>query len=434
MFPLPKSDGRTTRALTVLNRLDEVGLRAHVGRCAGAIARATDERHVLNGLVRRPGPNWTTADFVAQHRLRRQLQREYYDDDQTAGVGFIDVKNFFGECAHETAERLLLGAGAPGGAVAVIVEALHKIFPSGRGLPIGFEGSGPIANLFLARLDEELAARGFRFLRWTDDVDVFLTSMAQWTSLYDLVGELLAEVGLEFNDEKTNAVEKGDAAEHRLLDPGRDSVFAADGTDNIEGRLQDELILQGLGFTEERPPAHIRSWLGALRSRRDPAALEYLHANPHWLDREPRSVGNYLSTLAADPTARKSLDLDWLMDRAVGRAPSKLTAAGQLHACRALTVFRVDKGRGSRLHDFAWARAASDNLTLGAWAVRAWAASGSWRPKAAVHLVHTLDHPDYRRAAIVGFASIPPVDAARHLEPIRRRHPETAPVVALVTS
>ena len=155
MFPLPKSDGGT-RALTVLNRFDEIRLRAHVGRLepsrepsmrvTSSMAWFVDPGQA--GQLLTSSPNTAFGDNCAGDA----------DDDRTAGVGFIDVKSFFGECAHETAERLMLGAGAPAGAVAVIVEALRTIFPGGRGLPIGFEGSGPIANLFLARLDEELAA------------------------------------------------------------------------------------------------------------------------------------------------------------------------------------------------------------------------------------------------------------------------------------
>ena len=248
-------------------------------------------------------------------------------------------------------------------------------------------------------------------------------------------GQDLAEVGLQFNDGKTDAIERVTLQSAGFSTRAATSVFADDGTDDIAGRLEDELIMQGLGFTEERPPAHIRSWLGALRGRRDPAALEYLVANPHWLDRGP-AFGRQLLVhpRCRNPTARRSLDLDWLVDHAVGRTPSKLSAAGQLHACRALTDYQVDerpRHTASRLRIGIGQRQATSRLALGPFEPGQRAA---WRPKAAIHLVHTLDHPDYRRATIAGFASMRPGDAVRHLEPIRRRHPSTAPVVAFVTA
>jgi len=73
LFPLPKQTPGTVRTLTVLNPLDEMALRTYVGRCSAAVASAVHEERVLNGLIRRPGPAWFSADFREQSRKRRQL-------------------------------------------------------------------------------------------------------------------------------------------------------------------------------------------------------------------------------------------------------------------------------------------------------------------------------------------------------------------------
>ncbi|MDZ7678053.1 MAG: RNA-directed DNA polymerase [Acidimicrobiales bacterium] len=433
-FPLPKSDGSATRGLTVLDPYDELGLRSYVGRCSAAIKAATDSRHVLNGLIGTTGPGWFSAAFVEQHRRRRELQRAYYDDDRTAAVGFFDIENFFPSCGHHHAAELLLQAGAPAGAVEVIVQLLAVLFPGGTGLPIGFEGSGPIANLFVGAVDQELVAQGRKFVRWTDDLDVFLTDPALWPELHGMIGELLGGVGLHLNGRKTGMLLKAPVAEQKLLDPSRDSLFAVEGTDGLCDLLEAETMMQSLGLDGQLPAAHLRSVLGRFRIHKDPGALEFLQANPHWFDREPRSVGDYLVAIAADRDAREAIDVTWLMDRAVGRTPDKHTSAGQLHAFRALAEYRVDKQNGQRLHDFAWEQATHRQPSVGAWAVKAWSSSRAWKPNDADHLVDTLSHVGYRRAAVSGYASQPRDVAQRRLKPLANQYREIAPAVTLVTS
>lgn len=413
LFPLPKHGAGSVRALTVLEPLDELVLRAYVGRCAPAIVGATIEDRVLSGLVRRPGPAWFSADFRDQSRLRRELQRAYYEDSATAGVAFFDVENFFGSCRHDTLCDLLLDIGAPPGAVHALTAMLGSVFKSGCGLPIGFEGSAPLANLFMGPLDAALAATGLQFLRWTDDLDVFLTALEQQDEITDLVVNHLDAVHLAPNWSKVAVLEKGPAAEDRLLDPSRDSLFDDDPLANITERLDAAAFLEDLGHDQPLPPAHLRSMLGYLRKERSTSALDYLQDNPDWADREPRAVADYLSALADDPTTRPALDQDWLIDQAVGRSPTKHTAAGQLHMCRVLTHCRIGKRPAEKVLDFATDYdIVRQYPTLGGWGIRAWSESQGWRPKAARELVKAFKPLVYRRAAASGFLSHG--NAARH--------------------
>lgn len=427
LFPLPKPAGGT-RGLTIMNPVDEFALRAYVGRCSSAIMDATYSRRVLNGLIRCPGPAWFSADFREQSRRRRELQSTLYEDDRTEAVGFFDVKDFFKSCGHGQLVELLLKAGAPNGATDRLAEMLKMLFPSGTGLPIGFEGSGPLANLFLDPTDRALLDLGLEFVRWTDDLDVFLTGLDQWPAVHDIVLDRLAGVGLEPNNSKVAVLEKGPGAEQRLLDPGRDSIFEGDAMENAIGKFNAELWMRDWGFAEEMPPSHFRSCLGLLRSKTSPDAVTYLMETPGWIDREPRSVGDYLAAIASDPSTRGAIDQDWLIECAIGRAPSAVTAAGQLHMCRALTELRVDKGRARRLIDFAHDDAVLRQFpALGGWAVRAWSTSGGWRPGTCMDLVHTVGHLSYGRAAVAGFAGHAPSSDGVRLDALARQRPDLAP-------
>jgi Reverse transcriptase (RNA-dependent DNA polymerase) len=370
MFPLPKQARGTVRSLTVLNPLDEFVLRTYVGRCSGLSRR------------RRTGPGWFSADFRDQARKRRELQRDLYEAPETVGVGFFDVKDFFRLCRHDSLRSLLLDAGAPPGAVYTLATLLTTMFSTGHGLPIGFEGSGPLANMLLTPVDRALRQRGMRFVRWTDDLDVFLTDLDQWPELLGLVTRRLDDVGLAVNPQKTRMLPKGATAEERLLDPGRDSLFDGDAAANIADKLDEVLWLREQGMAEEIPPAHLRSYLGMLRRTGDPAALEFLQATAEWIDREPRAVGDYMSALAVNKGARKKLDLDWLVDLATRRPTTEHSAAGQLHLCRVLAHYRLPKDRAANLLEFAWRpEVLKKYAVLGAWSVRAWALSQGGGPR-----------------------------------------------------
>lgn len=157
--------------------------------------------------------------------------------------------------------------------------------------------------------------------------------------------------------------------------------------------------------------------------------MEYLAAVPSWVDREPRAVGDYLAELSRHPAARPAVDPDWIIERAIGRTPTKDTAAGQLHACRALTEYRLDKPRAARLLDFSMSpEIVLRNPVLGAWALRAWSASQAWNKADAMAVIDAIAHADYRRAAIVGFAGRHPSTPAM-LRDRARSAPEIAPVV-----
>lgn len=343
------------------------------------------------------------------------------------------MKKFFPTCSHDVLQGLLIDAGAPSGAVLMLTGLLTGLFGSGVGLPIGFEGSGPLSNLFLGPVDRALIERKLEFVRWTDDLDVFLTDPAEWPALFGLVDHTLAGVGLALNPDKTRILEKGAAAETRLLDPGRDSFFDDDAVANIGAKLDLDLWMRECGLAADLPPAHFRSCIGLLRSARDPKAIEYLTAVPGWIDREPRSVGDYLSVLAAEPKGRRAVDVAWLLDLAVGRTPNEYTAAGQLHLCRALTTFRVGKTDATRLLDFAWRPEVLKRYPiLGAWAVKAWSTSQGWNSREAIEVADSIAHVSYRRAAVAGFARNGAGTRSKKLERMAIQDPEIGPAVAQV--
>lgn len=437
VFPLPKGTGTAWRPMTVLNPFDDLALRGIVGRCTGAVKKSTDRVGVFNGLINHTGPGWTTVNFSDQYKARMASRRDLYDRLETGAVGVFDAAEFFLNCGHDTTEALLVASGAPVGAARVLTKMLGRVFPGGMGLPMGFEGSGPMANLFFGEVDRELTRRGIPFVRWTDDLDTFLRRISDWPETLEAVESRLLAVGIPLNMDKTGGFEKGDAAEHRLFDPSRDSVFCEDDpVAAAEGKFEVDMMMEGFfGFTENPPAPAFRNRLRGLRRKPSAGALEFIYAHPEWLDREPRAVGDYLKLLATNTKTHAEIDLDWLMDRAVGRKPTRQTAAGQLHALRAIAAYKVDKVEAKALKTFAEDQAmGGEYMVLGAWAVRAWSESRGWKAKPAAALIRDVDDAGYRRAATMGFAGMQRDHAEKHLDPIRHDHPEVGPVASLVLS
>jgi hypothetical protein len=438
MFPLVKTNPAEIRKLTVLDPLDDLALRVYVGRCSPAIVRATDRQHVLNGVIDNPGPGWFTASHREQGRIRRQLQKGYLDRYTTRAVGFFDVKNFFPSCDHEIAGRLLLDAGAPPGAVERILEALDRMYRgSGRGLPIGFEGSGPMANLFLRPMDNALEASGRPYIRWTDDVEVYVGNRSEWAMIAEAAEVAVRSVKLQFNLDKTVALPTGGPAEARIFDPARDSIFAAD---DPAAEIVDELVWEAMwsewGMTGDMPPARFRSYIGRLKADRDPGALAFLTAYPYWILREPRAVGDYLIDLVRHDPTKGLVDRDWLIELATDPAVGDATAAGQLHLCRVLSHIPLSHGDGETLLNFATDfRRMNRYCELSAWATRGWARSSGWDASDALDLVTACAMRPVQRAAIAGFLhKAPGKKSAKWLRDRAERNRELAPMVHLVTT
>ena len=71
------------------------------------------------------------------------------------------------------------------------------------GLPLGLVISPILANLYLDKFDEEIAKRGMHLVRFADDFVILTRSKTEAMDALKLTAELLADVKLELNTEKT---------------------------------------------------------------------------------------------------------------------------------------------------------------------------------------------------------------------------------------
>src|SRR5262249_46454105 len=154
---------------------DEIRYRVLVGRVADAIDDALDDDVVANRLIR-SSPGWRLRGAKYAHGDRRSSIRDRIARTQYAGAGAFHVRNFYASGVLEIlgAELLNCGCGARGVNDLVTWMKEWRDVWSVPGLPVGPEGSTVLANAMLTGLDAVLRELVEDFVRYVDDVTVFL--------------------------------------------------------------------------------------------------------------------------------------------------------------------------------------------------------------------------------------------------------------------
>lgn len=128
----------------------------------------------------------------------RQLHRHGYE-----WVVDADIHAFFDEVPHVGVLAALARLAPEPPLIALVEKWLALSRFAGRGLPQGAPLSPLLANLYLDHLDEVLAEAGFRLVRYADDFVILCRKEARAERALRFVADLLREMGLRLNPEKT---------------------------------------------------------------------------------------------------------------------------------------------------------------------------------------------------------------------------------------
>ena len=428
-FPLPKPGG--TRRLTWLDPYDEVGLRILVGRMTAMIKRACNRDRVFSYLLASTGAGWSTVPYRHAQNQRREHGMSLLNDPRCRALGVFDVAEYYASIDLDLLVAQLLNLKAPPGAVGALRAALSNVTESAgvTGMPIGFEGSGPLANIYLLPADDIAARTRLGFVRYTDDSWLFLREFGAWEDALVEYRARLEELALRLNETKSKAYDTfwDDASgviRHGLLD----SITQGD-----TRRISTEAAVDVLNAATEEPDWQaFRFAMGALKADQDPRGLDHLQSHPEMFDQEPKIAADYLIQLSRKPAARRRIDPEWIVDLAV-RPGTGQTLAGQLHACRVAHHLHLNKKQGERVHELARSSQHQGHVPLQTWAATAWTTSDHWKDGRAIEAARDKGSLSVRRAFVLGFDNRQPGKAAvRHVHELARIEPDLRPTIEFV--
>jgi hypothetical protein len=131
---------------------------------------------------------------------------------QSAGAGailMVDIADYYNQIYHHVIENQLIESAFPNAATKWILRMLEKVSAKvSRGIPVGPHAAHMLAEASLIPIDNSLAARGFRFCRFVDDIAVFVPDQTSArTALFHLAETLDKQQRLQLQKSKTRIFE-----------------------------------------------------------------------------------------------------------------------------------------------------------------------------------------------------------------------------------
>jgi hypothetical protein len=219
-FLVPKPEG-AFRVVTRLDPLDPILYTAAVYECATAIEKSRADKSVACAYRIDLGSD---GRFFGQDNgwdMFTTRSAELLCQNDVTYVVTADIADFYSQIGHHRVHNALEDAGVKG----TRAQNLEKILGGwsalqSRGLPVGPHASIILAEASLNDVDQHLASRGYRHVRYVDDFRIFCTSHAHAVrATHDLCDYLFTSHRLALQPSKTRTYKKGTFATEVLKNP-----------------------------------------------------------------------------------------------------------------------------------------------------------------------------------------------------------------------
>jgi RNA-directed DNA polymerase len=230
-IPKPQGGTRTLGIPTVSDRL--------IGQALGQVLSAIWEPHFSeHSYGFRPGRSAHDAVRAAQA----------YVSEGKEWVVDVDLKNFFDQVDHDILMRMVAGRVRDKRVLQLIGRYLRAPMVQGRSEQVRVKGTpqgGPLspllANIYLDALDQELERRGLSFVRYADDIAIYVSSpRAAERVLESVIDWLRRELKLEVNREKSGSGPTGQSSLLGFRIDRRSEVsIAPKAIEKLKGRVRE---------------------------------------------------------------------------------------------------------------------------------------------------------------------------------------------------
>lgn len=159
----------------------------------------------------------------------------------------VDIKGFFDNIPHEVIMTLLRADIADGNVLDIIEKFLKsgvmedgKRIPTIKGTPQGGVISPLLANIVLNYLDWKLDSRGYKFVRYADDIVILTKNTKEAMEALEYTVSILKDLGLETSPEKTKISTKGKGFQFLGFEiKGANIVIRSKSKEKFENALKD---------------------------------------------------------------------------------------------------------------------------------------------------------------------------------------------------
>lgn len=158
----------------------------------------------------------------------------------------VDIKGFFDNIPHEVIMTMLRADIADGN----ILDIIEKFLKSGvmedgkriatiKGTPQGGVISPLLANIVLNYLDWQLDKKGYKFVRYADDIVILTKTTQEAKEALEFTISVLADLGLEISPDKTKTSTLGKGFQFLGFEiKGRNAVMRSKSKEKFENALK----------------------------------------------------------------------------------------------------------------------------------------------------------------------------------------------------
>ena len=327
----PKNfDPTSYRAVTHLDRLDQLAYRMQVGRCAAAVEAKLASTVLAHRFTFTDGA-WASKGVLAGWRVRKDTLLPRFRANSALWLATMDVRLYYPSLNNDTIigalNSLGVGTAVVDDLVAFLSE-LQRLPGKVTGVPIGPEASSVIGTIGLVSIDR--IASGTDHFRLADDLWHVANTDTAATAWTETIRMQLSVLGLVDNPTKLKIL-TGDDAIAQITDIDLDYLTAggpaslAAGLAMLRSGIDDQIL------------GRIRFGLGAIARHSSRLGAPILLANLSLLDVEPHAVAAHFRYAMPwlTPGERGTL-IDHVL-----HAPGDHAIAGRLRTAHALATMSL---------------------------------------------------------------------------------------------